>query len=292
MASVEKKVSCTWDFTINNPTDDDIRFVMTLECNKICVAEERAPDTGTKHLQGRVTFKRAYRLSGLKKLNHRAHWEATKASEDFNYCRKADCTVIRDEDTTRQGRRTDIEKKIDEIKNGTFDKFCPEYVKYHAGFDKLIDLVKEEKNMKEFIEQTLDEVKELNDYQKLIMERVNRQNNRQITWVANPGGNIGKSTLANYLKATGESVAVFENAGSAHLAHAYDGEKLIIFDLSKECNERVNYDVIERFKNGRIFSSKYDSGTKWFPKPKVLVFANWEPDYNAWIKDRYDVIKI
>ena len=98
----------TWVFTVNNYTEEDIKWVMVLECNKIVCSKEMG-DEGTPHLQGAVTFKRMYTLNQLKKLHGKAHWEVALAKQDFNYCKKAGSEVIRDECFKMQGKRTDIE---------------------------------------------------------------------------------------------------------------------------------------------------------------------------------------
>lgn len=107
MPALEK--SRTWVFTVNHFTEEDIKWVMDLEVNRITVAKE-VGDEGTPHLQGAVTFKRVYTFSQVKKLHPKAHWEQAKAAQDFNYCRKAGSEVIRDERRSVQGKRTDIEE--------------------------------------------------------------------------------------------------------------------------------------------------------------------------------------
>ncbi len=53
-----------------------------------------------------------------------------------------------------------------------------------------------------------------------------------------------------------------------------------IFDLSRTCADKIDhiYSLIENFKNGIMFSSKYESGTRIFTPPHVIVFANFIPD--------------
>lgn len=110
------KPSKTWDLTINNYTDQDVEFLKNIEVNKITVVTEVGKN-GTPHIQGRITFKRAYRLAALKKLHGKAHWEPTIASEDFNYMRKVDSIIIRDEDNTKQGSRTDLNILCNKLRN-------------------------------------------------------------------------------------------------------------------------------------------------------------------------------
>ena len=43
---------------------------------------------------------------------------------------------------------------------------------------------------------------------------------------------------------------------------------------------------MENLKNGRLFSSKYNSRLKLFPRPHVVVFANFAEPENAFSADR------
>jgi len=77
-------------FTLNNYSLDEYELLLnTTECVYICIGEEIA-DTGTRHLQGYVSFKDAKTLSSLKKINARCHWEICKGTPSQNraYCIK------------------------------------------------------------------------------------------------------------------------------------------------------------------------------------------------------------
>jgi hypothetical protein len=51
--------------------------------------------------------------------------------------------------------------------------------------------------------------------------------------------------------------------------------------------EFVNFHIIEAFKNGRMFSSKYQSSLRIFKPAKVVCFANFEPDWKKLSLDRW-----
>lgn len=137
------KVSKTWDFTINNYSSDDEELlkVWTSEVSRMVVSRE-VSKTGTPHLQGRVTFKRAYRGTGLKKLHDDAHWEPTECQQDSLYCMKKESDVFINVDNRQQGRRTDLEDVAEMIKNGSsvseVAKAYPgQYIKYYRGIQEL-----------------------------------------------------------------------------------------------------------------------------------------------------------
>lgn len=109
----------TWDFTIfGEDLGAEAVWLQTLEFQKMTVGEEVCPETGRKHLQGRVTWKRNYSAAALKKIHGTAHWEITKADADANYCRKRDANPIIDIDNRKaKGARTDIEVVKEVVKN-------------------------------------------------------------------------------------------------------------------------------------------------------------------------------
>lgn len=80
-----------WTITINNWEEADIETAENWDIQYIILAAEVAPATGTRHLQGWIQFKTNMRMSALKRLHDKAHWELMRGSIEQNevYCRKA-----------------------------------------------------------------------------------------------------------------------------------------------------------------------------------------------------------
>lgn len=78
----------------------------------------------------------------------------------------------------------------------------------------------------------------------------------------------------------------------ADIAYAYNYEPVVVFDFTREQEERVSYGQIEKFKDGRVFSSKYESEMKRFKGVKVIAFSNFYPDKGKLSEDRWDVMVI
>lgn len=82
-----------WCFTLNNYTDDEFLHIKNSlssdSSNKWIIGKETG-ESGTPHLQGYCNFNKKTRLTALKKINTRIHWEKCKGSEDQNikYCSK------------------------------------------------------------------------------------------------------------------------------------------------------------------------------------------------------------
>jgi len=76
----------------------------------------------------------------------------------------------------------------------------------------------------------------------------------------------------------------------ADVAHAYAYEPIVVFDFAREQEERVSYQQIEKFKDGFVFSPKYESRCKKFPSAKVIVMSNFYPDKSKLSSDRWDVM--
>lgn len=86
-----------WCFTLNNPQDDehvqDLWGVWLGVRYAICQVERG--EQGTPHYQGYVEFTKPQRLSAVRKLIDRAHWEAARGTQEDNvaYCSKLDDRV-------------------------------------------------------------------------------------------------------------------------------------------------------------------------------------------------------
>ena len=63
----------------------------------------------------------------------------------------------------------------------------------------------------------------------------------------------------------------------------------MIFDLSRTQEGFFNYSIIENFKNGYLFSPKYESCVKHFDVPHVIIFSNFEPEQAKLSEDRWDI---
>lgn len=92
--------------TLNNWTEEELESMKNWDVTYMIIGKEVGAE-GTPHLQFAVRFRKTYRLSGVKKLLERAHWETPENwPAAVNYCKKE-----RDYDEfgdKSQGKRHDL----------------------------------------------------------------------------------------------------------------------------------------------------------------------------------------
>lgn len=137
-------------YTINNYTEDDIKRISSLECSYNVFGLE-VGESGTPHIQGCITFRKAMRFKAAAKLlkGHLTRPKVVEAAR--NYCMKDNkFTII---NNCKQGHRTDLEDAANRLVNGESLRsvalsFPHVYVKYPTGFGKLTELLQQPRDFK------------------------------------------------------------------------------------------------------------------------------------------------
>ena len=124
-----------------------------------------------------------------------------------------------------------------------------------------------------------------------------RSDDRKIVWVMDTKGGSGKTWFTKYMyHLDQEGTAWLQNGKTHDLIKAIVDQasclKLVLFDLCRSNEERINWDVIERVKNGMIMSTKYEVETTIIDSPTVICFANFEPELKRLSLDRWVVYEI
>jgi len=310
-------------FTWNNYTKANVEHLSNLtaeDCDYIVFGFEICPTTGTPHLQGYVEWRSGTsgfalknkldpemgKLSKIKVLECSVHRDANIA-----YCKKE---PTKDESMPvpfielifkekHQGKSSS--KAFDDLYDAMLDaddyaellashtEFC---IKYTAGVKAGLEAIKEKKKFEAIKERF--EGKPLRKWQQELVNEMTftKADDRKIIWYVDnkgngdndKGGNKGKTWISLYM-AVMMGAAVFANGKSSDIAHAYNDEPIVIFNFSRTQEERLNYSVLECIKDGVLFSSKYNSRTKYFNPPHIIVMANWCPRANAMSQDRLDI---
>lgn len=78
-----------WCFTLNNPTEAEASLFANSDYKYFIIGKE-VGESGTPHFQGYIIFKTNKRLSAVKKISERAHWEPRRGTheEARDYCKK------------------------------------------------------------------------------------------------------------------------------------------------------------------------------------------------------------
>lgn len=111
----------SWVFTINNPEETHLQCVKSVPCLRI-IAGLEVGAKGTPHVQGAIVFKKPMRLNAVKAaLGGKAHLEPMAGKwGDQSYCAK-DGKIIRQEDNSQQGTRSDLVNFREAIKRKAGD---------------------------------------------------------------------------------------------------------------------------------------------------------------------------
>lgn len=265
------------------------------------IAEEIGKTRKIPHLQGYLQLKNAMTFAMIKKklakFQMHPHIEVAKGNWDSNitYCSKDDGNKHEWGTAKKsQGKRNDLKEMMDLIDNGATNKEVREaFPSQWYRYTKAIGMHLREKTL----ETTEAEIKKdmekvlLRDWQKEALDKLLTQDNRKVLWVVDPVGNNGKSYLSKWLCAMHKAFYV-AGGKTADIAYAYKMEPIVVCDLARQKREVFNYAILEGFKNGIIFSSKYESACKKFRPAKVIVFSNWEPDMEKLSADRWEIMRL
>lgn len=125
----------------------------------------------------------------------------------------------------------------------------------------------------------------------LINELALPANNRSIVWYADLLGGSGKTQLCRYMVSKLERVLFFTSTRGTdayyHIIKARFTPRIVLVNLARGGEGKINYAMFENVKDGIIFSGKYETGSKIFASPHVIVFANWLPDMAMLTEDRW-----
>lgn len=290
-----------WCFTLNNYGDEDVnRLSHLVETNshvKYIIFGRETASTGTKHLQGFITFSIAKRLSNVKKIiGKNPHVEiARNIQASIQYCKKEnDFEEFGITSGGGQGKRNDVEAFKDAVKGGMLslreirDQHSDIYARYPRFCLEFIDDHYPRPSVEQF---------PLYPWQLSLKEKLEGPaDRRKVIFVVDLIGNSGKSWFAHYMtKLLGEDKCqVLLPGRKADMAYALRmGISVLFLDAPRsKQGEFIQYDFLEDMKNGYVFSTKYQSRTTYFDPVHVVVNMNEEPDYTKLSIDRYEVIHL
>lgn len=132
-----ERKSKSWCFTLNNYTEAQEQMFKDQEKLYLIMGREKA-ETGTRHLQGCITYANSKRFAAVTKYCKEAHWGAAKELEGArNYCMK-ELDYYLEDNRKPKGKRTDLEAVCAESSlDDVIAKYPEVFIKYHGGLGKL-----------------------------------------------------------------------------------------------------------------------------------------------------------
>ena len=192
-----------------------------------------------------------------------------------------------------QGQRTDFDEIRDILKKEgpvagvkrVAEEYSAQFVRYHAGIQRLADIVEELPKDQRF---------KPNPFQQVMIEALKKEPHpRHIYWVYDKAGHSGKSRLAKFLQC--EMGAVELQGRELDIAYGYNGQRIVIFDIPRATpltHYTEAFTCAERMKNGGLFSPKFASKFKRFHTPHIVFFSNEAPIPGTWTEDRLQLITV
>lgn len=282
-----------WCFTLNNYTDIDTVNLHAFENNTdvaYIIFGKEVGESGTPHYQGFIRFEKKKRLNGVKRLIGEAHVEvARNPTAAIAYCKKDGDYTEYGTIESKQGERNDLNKIKEDVLDGNYDLkyYCENHSEIYASKKQFIqDYIKYNRVTKKLKAQPLRKWQaKLWNYLKL------EPDSREILFFVDRAGNTGKTWFARYYCELHEGTSQTLLSGKlSDLALAYDENNRVLFvDVPRARLEYFSYEFLEYVKNGLLFSGKYNSTTKKFDCPHIVVFMNEPPLEGKLSQDRYNV---
>ena len=143
---------------------------------------------------------------------------------------------------------------------------------------------------------------ELRSWQESLLNYI-KPTDREIIWVQGERCNEGKTWFQEFIESKfGWSRVICGmdiKLKKSSICHALRKRSLMttdifLFDVGKANTfDGVNYEVLEKIKNGRILASKFDSAELKLHTPNiVIVFSNDKPEVKQLAQDRWKIFKI
>eukprot|EP00795_Rhopilema_esculentum_P004141 gene4141-20325_t len=180
------------------------------------------------------------------------------------------------------------ERRMQEAtEDAMLEEFGDTWIHSQSSVDKSIKRQQNEESKERILDKFQNAL--LRPWQEEVLRLLRCQGPRRITFVVDETGNTGKTFLAKYILATKSSL-YFTSTTLKDTAYAWNGERYIVFDVSREKSAKINYSTLETIKNGIVFSSKYKSSTKIFPIPIIVCMMNTRPYAKMMSNDRYHIV--
>lgn len=307
--------STDWVFTWNNyhPAEAIVLGNRCLigfnDLQYIVWGYETAPTTGTPHLQGFVQFKRRISRSTAQRLLCPDPDRASRIDmrirrgtpqQAVDYCKKDKPESEWEEYgqlelRNNRGRRSELSTFVERVQQDgpmSMEEMLVDFPDIVARYPRFIEMVNATYERQPPVENHA-----LRGWQADlgIQLRLN-PDPRKIFFVVDVVGNGGKSWFADYWCSIHDACLVMHPAKHADMAlelkRANPKPRVVFIDCPREKLDFFSYTFLEDLKNGRVFSTKYESRMIRMDPPHVVMLMNSDPDLTKLSQDRYNIIRI
>jgi len=277
-----------WCFTLNNYKESEYELLKDLDVAYLIIGKE-VGEQGTPHLQGYIQFHKKKRITALKKINQRIHWEKIKGTPEDNikYCSKEDKNpFIKGELKATCGVAAKNSYKAAILAASTWDQVLD-----IPGIERIMNYAREVwagRPIPTMAEPSFRPI------QKYILDKLNEEpDDRTIVYVYDRKGSVGKTFLGKYLYAN-KGAFYCSPSKSADIFIAYNNQRIFVYDIPRCTDDQfINWGALEKIKDGILFSGKYNSTTKYRPfNCHVIVFSNSPPPEDKFSSDRLSIIDV
>lgn len=149
-----------------------------------------------------------------------------------------------------------------------------------------------------YIPRQIREITNLYSWQEHIINNASVWDTRTINVIVDTEGNIGKSTLVNYMRAhrLGRRIPpVNDFKDLMRMVMDMPTSNLYLIDMPRSMSKSGLlglYSAIEEVKNGYAFDDRYHFKEKIFDCPNIWIFTNVVPDKNLLSLDRWNLWNI
>lgn len=259
-------------------------------CEYKCWAEHEGRKSGKRHYHCYIRFKKAY---------PRAHLKTTFGEnirmmngDDFD-----NANYISEQGTNKTFHEEGLKKKKEQqnaavhvddlLKSGkSLREIILEYPEHrgYIGQNRWVLQEVESGYNEQRMRNDYKAIEQLRDWQQHVLNRIaGVPDPRRIHWYVDPDGNNGKTTITDELVAVHGAVE-WKPLGrdrdcSYTLLQACHkrAPKLIVCDLEAGEYKNVCWAAMERAKNGKCMTDKYEGGRYVGQRPHMLVFSNETP---------------
>lgn len=283
-------------FTTNNPEEGFTEYLLGLpdlkKAKYVTFGHEVGSECKTPHLQGFIQFSSLKSEKAVRLLLPGSHVERMKKTQEaaIAYAQKdGDWREAGVRPLTNAGKGAKVKENWDDVwekaKEGRIEEI-PAKIRFAH--------IKQIEHIHNKYGRQLPECPDikLHRWQEEMFELLKEKpQERIIHLVIDPVGGAGKSTFAGWLMNKLEGVELFSGGKSIDIAYMVTTKiKIALFDFARCQDDHRPWNIVEKIKDGKVQSSKYESSMKYFPTPHVVVFTNSDIEEGKLSLDRINRI--